>query len=694
MDRGGINITSTPVDELSIIYISFNMSLNTTALEKNLTFAREIFKYRVANQNGDFIENATAILYEAMNSTTVKVSLKFSQKYKLASKTTKYKLVLTADTIKYPDTLRQLLGQYSEDFTFKQSKLGQRREEIVVVEIKRQMSDLRSDDPNSNYYALVIAHMGLYPISLLVHATSSPLLHPDLKALMKAELHNYQYQLETLQMIAVTSLYSLPFLDDYFYQIRPLFATMFLPLTPDQSDRENEQLRFSGLTKGDLEVSAGLTSTIYLFLQLIQLILYFSKGYFGGTVQRYISRFLALGLPMLALRFAFLPVSLYLWFKYKLATLALLTIPAILFVIILLNWMRLKNFGQEFEWIVLFSESNSPQKWWSTFEVPIVLSRRFIYAYLLTLDSGSKFLSMQYIITIAISLFVMLALGFLFRKDQSQTIKLLTELYFFTFSFLLMLQSDANDNDNLKFKILTAFTVLIYFIVFTFIVHCLHILIKSCVIRRVRGDGGHRSNVGTRQSEEEKDNDGQSTERGAKLDSQENTTSFQLTPQVSQQQIPQFGGNGEESPKRTSQLRTSKLYQQRYSKVRGGEEMIEMTEIPFTVANNPRNNKKLNSWFEEPTPQGIRHEYANRLENTQNISQFENNQALLNNGENDAIEEEINASPNEPEVEQYEAQDIIVEDIEMQDIDSYMEEFSPEGKNGTRIDENSLFTKS
>ncbi|TNV73736.1 hypothetical protein FGO68_gene4609 [Halteria grandinella] len=561
--------------------------------------------------------------------------------------------------------------------------------------------------------------MGLYPISLLVHATASPLLHPDLKALMNAELHNYQYQLETLQMIAVTSLYSLPFLDDYFYQIRPLFATMFLPLTPDQSDRENEQLRFSGLTKGDFGEAAGLTSAIYLFLQIIQLILYFSKGYFGKRGQRYISQFLALGLPMLALRIAFLPVSLYLWFKYKLATLALLVIPAILFVIFLLNWMRLKNFGQEFEWIVLISESNSPQKWWSTFEVPIVLSRRFIYAYLLTLDSGSKFLSMQYIITIAISLFVIVALGFLFRKDQTQTIKLLTELYFFTFSFLLMLQSDANDNDNLKFKILKAFTVLIYFIVFTIIVHCLYILIKSCVIGRVNGmaegngngghgggngggggddddggDKGHLSNVGTRQSEEEKENDGQSTERGAKFDSQENTTSFQLTPQVSQQQIPQFGGIGEDSPKRTSQLRTSKLSQQRYSKVKGGEEMIEMTQIPFAVANNQRNNKKLNSWFEEPTPQGIRQEYANSLENSQNISQFENYQALLNNGENDALEQEINASPNEDVVEQYEAEDIIVEDIEMQDIDSYMEEFSPEGKNGTSIDENSLFTKS
>jgi len=53
---------------------------------------------------------------------------------------------------------------------------------------------------------------------------------------MDSELHNYQYQLETLQMIAMTSLYSLPFLDDYFNQIRPLFATMALPHTPDQRD--------------------------------------------------------------------------------------------------------------------------------------------------------------------------------------------------------------------------------------------------------------------------------------------------------------------------------------------------------------------------------------------------------------------------------------------------------------------------
>lgn len=78
IDRRGINITSTPVDEHSTIYIFFNMSLNTSALEKNVTFAREIFKYRVANQNGDFIENATAISYEAINTTTIKVKLMFS----------------------------------------------------------------------------------------------------------------------------------------------------------------------------------------------------------------------------------------------------------------------------------------------------------------------------------------------------------------------------------------------------------------------------------------------------------------------------------------------------------------------------------------------------------------------------------------------------------------------------------------
>jgi len=129
---------------------------------------------------------------------------------------------------------------------------------------------------------------------------------------------------------------------------------------------------------------------------------------------------------------------------------------------------------------------------------------------------------MQYIITIAASLVVLLAIGFLFRKDQSQKIKLYTEMYFFTFSFLLMLQSDANENDNLKFKILKAFTALIYIVVLTFLTHCLYTLVKSCIIRRVRGmarengnggyggghggdnggdnggDGCHRTNVGTR----------------------------------------------------------------------------------------------------------------------------------------------------------------------------------------------------